>query len=462
MIFRETNHHDILYERGERDIIRIVTIMNLPFLLRLRRHIITNYYVKRYYSSLLKSQFWSQDELRNLQTEKCKHIIKTAVESVPFYKHLAKEIDFSRFSLDVLGMLPVVSKEVIRNSPEKFISKHVDISRAYWSHTSGSSGKPFHFVLPLNTSDAYEEMMASRAWTMGKNYQYSLGDPVISLRSYAPKEGEPLYKVRKNIWYLSAFDLNKKNLDEYLTVIKRSQAKIIRGYASSLYIFTLLLKENNVQIPQIQSLVTSSENMLPHFRETIESFWGINVLDWYGQNERTVTVQQCSYGNYHNNDEYGYIELDNHNQIIVTSLNNDAMPFIRYATGDIAIPIPEKIICPCGRGLSIPFAGIDGRSDDILIKPDGTRVPTANIYTAMQTIEEISQFKICQNKDFSLTVTLVGNSYLDERVFNKVRLSLVPRVGNLTMRFEAVDEIIRDRKTGKIKTVESLIHKITE
>lgn len=433
--------------------------MGLPFLFRLRRHVFTKYYVKRYYSSLLASQYLSSDELRNLQTEKCKHIVKTAVRTVPFYKHLEKEINFSRFNLDVLNMMPIINKEMMRSEPEKFISNKVNSANAYWSHTSGSSGKPFHFILPLNTSDAFEEMMSARAWTMGKKYQYSLGDPVISLRSYAPKQGEPLFKVRKNIWYLSAFDLNKKNLDEYLAVIKRSQSKIIRGYASSLYIFTLLLKENNVHIPQIQSLVTSSENMLPHFRETIESFWGISVLDWYGQNERTVTVQQCSYGNYHNNDEYGYIELDSQNQIIVTSLNNDAMPFIRYATGDIAIPVKDKKVCPCGRGLSIPFAGIDGRSDDILVKPDGTRVPTANIYTAMQTIEEISQFRICQNKDFSLTITLIGNTYLDDNIFNKVRLSLIPRVGELTMHFESVDQIHRDRKTGKIKTVESLIHK---
>lgn len=448
-------------ERGK-DIVRIVTIMNLPFLLRLRRHISTGYYVKRHYSSLLKSQFWSVDELNYLQTKKCKHIVETAVQTVPFYLHLKKEIDFSRFTLDTLTMFPVVNKEIMRSNPEKFLSQKVNPARAYWSHTSGSSGKPFHFVLPLDTSDAFEEIVSSRAWTMGKDYQYSLGDPVISLRSYAPKQGEPLFKVRKNIWYLSAFDLNKKNLDEYLSVIKRSQSKIIRGYASSLYIFTLLLKENNVHIPQIQSLVTSSENMLPHFREAIESYWGINVLDWYGQNERTVTVQQCAYGNYHNNDEYGYIELDDNNQIIVTSLNNDAMPFIRYATGDIAIPIEKKVICPCGRGLGVPFSGIDGRSDDILIKPDGTRVPTANIYTAMQTIEEISQFRICQNKNLSLTVTLVGNTELNNEVFHKVRLALIPRVGELEMYFDSVKEIPRDRKTGKIKTVESLINKTIE
>lgn len=435
--------------------------MELPVHLRLRRHLMTKLYFAKYYKLFMQSQFYSADELHHIQIQKFKKIAKEAIDYVPFYKSLAKEINFTHFTLDELKKFPIVNKDLMRSRVNDFISGRVNTEKAYWSHTSGSSGKPFHFVLPLDTSDAFEDIVAARAWSMGEHYSYRPNDPIISLRSYAPKTNEPLYRKRNNIWYLSAFDLNKKNLEDYISIISQSKAKLIRGYASSIYIFTLLLEENNVKIDQIQSLVTSSENMLPHFREKIESYWGIKVLDWYGQNERTITVQQCSHGNYHNNDEYGLIELDERNQIIATSLNNNTMPFIRYATGDIAIPLLDGVLknCPCGRGLSIPFRGIDGRSDDILIKNDGTRVPTANIYTAMQTIEELSQFCITQEKDKSLTITLVGNKELDNEIFNRVRTALTPRVGNLDMNFNVTKEITRNKKTGKIKAVESLISK---
>lgn len=413
----------------------------------------------RHYNSFMQSQFLSSDELHHIQEQRLRNIIKVALEKVPYYQILSKEINPEGFRIEDLQLFPIVSKEIMRNRLVDFISTNINQQSAYWSHTSGSSGKPFHFVLPLDTSDAYEDVVAARAWSMGKEYSYRPTDPIISLRSYAPKEGEPLFKRRKNVWYVSAFDINKKNLDEYLSVITKSGAKLIRGYASSIYIFTLLLQENNIRLNQIKSLVTSSENMLPHFRNVIETYWGVRVLDWYGQNERTVTVQQCSFGNYHNNDEYGYLELDHNNQIIATSLNNNAMPFIRYATGDIAMPVHDRKKCPCGRGLSIPFSGINGRSDDILIKPDGTKVPTANIYTAMQVIEEISQFKITQERDSSLTITLVGNRNLDKEIFIRVKSALIPRVGNLTMNFIIKDAIERDLKTGKVKTVESLIDK---
>lgn len=75
------------------------------------------------------------------------------------------------------------------------------------------------------------------------------------------------------------------------------------------------------------------------------------------------------------------------------------MPFIRYNTNDKAIPLDKPIeTCPCGRYLSIPFKGIEGRSDDILIKDDGTMIPSINIYTLMHELDFVKQFQIIQQK----------------------------------------------------------------
>lgn len=412
---------------------------------------------KLHYSSYMKSQFYSKEELKNIQVNKLRHIAQEAIQNVPFYQNLKSNVNFNSFTLEELTKFPIVSKDIIRNNPDLFISTKINKKRAQWSHTSGSSGKPFHFIVPDN-SDSIENIMAARAWSMGSSYQYHPGDAVISLRSYAPKEGQPLLRRKGNYWYLSAFDMNKQNLDFYLNTIEESGAKIIRGYASSLYIFSLLLKENNIKIKQVKTLITSSESILPQYRQTIENHWGIKVLDWYGQNERTITVQQCSHGNYHNNDEYGIIELDENNQIIATSLINDVMPFIRYATSDIAVrldSIPQK--CPCNRNLSIPFKEIDGRADDILIKPDNTKIPTANMYTAMQVFETIKQFHIIQKTDKSLHIKLVGYSVISEVEIQQIKHALSLRVGELPMTIEIVDEIERNRTTGKIKAIETLI-----
>ncbi len=138
--------------------------------------------------------------------------------------------------------------------------------------------------------------MMLRAWSMNTAYDYTVFiDLCVVLRSFSPKVGEPPFKVDKilNYWYLSPYDINQKNLDIYLSVFKQSKAKLLRGYPSSIYILTLLLKENNIQVPQIKTLFTSSENLVPHYKKVIQEYWQIPLIDWYGQNERTVTVQIC-------------------------------------------------------------------------------------------------------------------------------------------------------------------------
>ena len=127
------------------------------------------------------------------------------------------------------------------------------------------------------------------------------------------------------------------------------------------------------------------------------------------------------------------------------------MPFIRYNTGDKAIALDGKApICPCGRHLSIPFKGIEGRSDDILIKDDGTAIPTANVSTAMKNFSDLRQFQIIQDKDRSITLKVVLDNDSSQYV-NLIASEVYRRLGNIKLNIEKVPQIGRDMKTGKIK-----------
>jgi len=405
---------------------------------------------KKYSKEYQEFQWKTKAESTNIQTEKLKKILSIAVKTVPFYKNLNLNIDFENFTLNELNKFPIVDKKVIRENFKDFCSTQY---HGKLSHTSGSTGNPFEFKI-TEESDVFEDLTKFRAWGMGKEYIYKKNDPIIVLRSYSPKENEPLIKVSKstNYWYLSPFHINKENLDLYIDFMKQSNAKIMRGYPSSIYIFTLLLKENNIKLPQIKTLITSSETLLPMYRETIEKYWELPVLDWYGQNERTVTVQQCWAGNYHNNDDYGIVEVDEDNNIIASSLNNFAMPFIRYNTNDKAIPLGKSIeTCPCGRHLSVPFQAIEGRSDDILIKDDGTMIPSINIYTLMHELDFVKQFQIIQQKNNSMVVKVVG--HINNENLMKLEDGMKKRLGNINLIIEVVENIERDMKTGKIKTI---------
>ena len=128
------------------------------------------------------------------------------------------------------------------------------------------------------------------------------------------------------------------------------------------------------------------------------------------------------------------------------------MPFIRYNTGDKAIPLDSKVsICPCGRHLSIPFKGIEGRSDDILIKDDKTSIPSINIYTIMHQLDFIKQFQIIQSKNTDVLINVIGE--LDDSKKLLLSNSIRDRLGSVDIKINVVDEIKRDLSTGKIKTI---------
>lgn len=417
-------------------------------------------YAMAMFNPIMNIKNKSKEEIAKLQEKRLKRILWVATKKVPFYKDYNSKIDFKNFSLNELNKLPIIDKDIIRSNPTAFIREDKSLKRISWKSTSGSSGKPFR-VAKSYFSDAHELILGYRAWSFGKN-DYKLRSPAVVLRSFSPKEGEKIYKIDhlRNFWYLSPYHINKEFLSEILKTFRNSNAKVLKGYPSSIYILTLLLKKEGVNISSIKTIITSSEMMLPLYRKTIESFWKIKVLDWYGQNERTVTVQQCDGGVYHNNDDYGIIEIDEEQNIIATSVLNNIMPLIRYNTKDKAIPYnktKKTKKCTCGSELSIPFSGIIGRADDIIFKQDGTPIPTINFYTMMDSLDRVKQFLITQEKDYSIYMQVSENSPIDYKYLKKIEAGIKQRVGDFPIQIKIVDEIERDKKTDKLKIIESKV-----
>ncbi len=411
---------------------------------------------KSQFRNTINIPYQDKEKIDNIKLDKLKNILNYAINNIPYYKDII--IDNDNFTINELYKFPIVNKKIIQNNFKLFLPKSNKIIReSINSHTSGSTGLPFHFHVPKN-SYTIENLFMFRAWYL--TGVYKLGDPVINLRSYSPKSGENywIFDKENNFIYLSAFHINGNTINEYVDIINKSGSKILRGYPSSIYIFSIEIEKANLNLTNIEAVITSSETLLPVYKNKIQDILKVPIFDWYGLNERLITVQQCVNGNYHNNDDYGIIEIGNDNHIIGTSLYNDVMPFIRYDTLDIAInkEIPYK--CNCGINFSIPFQGIEGRSDDLLYKFDNTPIPTVNLYTALYEIEEISQFKLVQLENKSLELYIVLSKNCKNINTEKISQIFINRLGPLSINIKTVDFIERNLKTGKIKTFESKVN----
>src|SRR6202040_3103570 len=100
----------------------------------------------------------------------------------------------------------------------------------------------------------------------------------------------------------------------------------------------------------------------------------------YGMAEIVAAASECESGSLHQWPEVGRIEVlhDDSDEraeggggrLSCTGLLNADMPLVRYAIGDRGALVASDPVCRCGRALA-RLAAIDGRSDDVILTPDG-------------------------------------------------------------------------------------------
>jgi phenylacetate-CoA ligase len=122
--------------------------------------------------------------------------------------------------------------------------------------------------------------------------------------------------------------------------------------------------------------------VLPRARELVAERLGAKLAGIYSCEEIGFIATQCpDTPGYHIVAENTHVELLRDDgrpaspgeigQVVVTGLYNYAMPFIRYAIGDVAIAAEGP--CACGRGLPV-LAQILGRTRNAFVFEDGKRV----------------------------------------------------------------------------------------
>jgi phenylacetate-CoA ligase len=93
-------------------------------------------------------------------------------------------------------------------------------------------------------------------------------------------------------------------------------------------------------------------------------------------------------------------------EVVVTDLHNRAMPFIRYANGDVA-SFAAGGTCPCGRTLP-RLAEVEGRVTETLTDAAGNRVNGLVFNVIIAHLHDaIREFQVVQRRDRSITLRVV-------------------------------------------------------
>jgi phenylacetate-CoA ligase len=91
-------------------------------------------------------------------------------------------------------------------------------------------------------------------------------------------------------------------------------------------------------------------------------------------------------------------------EIVITRLDNFAMPFIRYRVGDLGVMASSS--CECGRSLPL-LQKIEGRIQDAIVTNDGRIVSGLFFAHMMKDCPEVKEFQVHQLSMGRLLIVIV-------------------------------------------------------
>ena len=304
-------------------------------------------------------------EIKAFQEDKLRELITYVSEKSPYYRRVFRNYKISPSgvnSIEDLAKLPVTTKEDLQQFNDDFFcvpkSKIIDFVT-----TSGTLGEPvtvgltdkdldrlaYNEAISFACADVKEEDILQLTTTMDRRFMAGLAY-FLGVR----KLGAGIIRVGAGIPELQ-WDSILKFKPTYLIVVPSFLLKLIQ-YAEA----------NNIDVnaSEIKGAICIGEALrnqdfsLNILAEKIKAKWDIELYSTYASTEMSTAFTECSeQQGGHQHPELIIIEiLDEDNQpvaggeegeLVITTLGVEAMPLLRFKTGDIVTAHTSN--CNCGR-----------------------------------------------------------------------------------------------------------------
>ena len=420
------------------------------------------------YEKLNRSMHQATNNLIALQEVSLGELLNHANNHVPFYKSFFHDQGIAPDDVSISNlsrMLPVVKKNDIKNAPEKYISSYFKKNQLTNIHTSGTTGAP---LVVCATKDSIQKNYAfflrflnMAGFVRGQSSATFAGRIILP-----PAQTQPPFwrsnRMMNNVLF-SSYHLSDLTIPAYIQELERINVKLIDSYPSAIFAIAHYINKNSIRHKiRPKAIITSSETLQEHQRQSIETAFKCKVYDQYGSAEMVAFISQCSRGTYHINPEYGIVEVLDDNQqpvgygvpgrLVCTGFLNYAMPLIRYDTGDSAILSKRK--CECG--LNFPVVeSILGRKDDLLITPSGKMV--GRLDPVFKGLAHIKETQIIQESIDKISVNIVKEQGFVDDIAETLKKELKRRMGDDVEISIVYVESIPRTKSGKFRSVISHI-----
>ena len=422
------------------------------------------------------SQWLPTQKIREYQEERLRSLINHAYHHVHFYRDLFDERGLTPDdvrTIEDLLKLPIIDKSMVReNIFFGLMSDNHDKGDLQKVTTSGSTGEPFFTFLE-------KHQVEMRIAATARSFEwcgYRFGDRQLRLwhkhlaLDWSQIMREVIDAKLTRRAFIPAYEMDANGLAEFMSTIDRVKPVFIDGYAESFNFIAKYLQSRSWSGHKPKAIMTSGQMLPDASRRIIEEAFGCKVFDKYGAREfgGGLSYECEEHNGHHVVAECAIVEIIKDGrpappgeigELVITELNNFAVPLIRYRLGDLAAQVDNSKPCRCGRGL--PRIGpIEGRIQSIIIGTNNRSVPGtffARLFSGHEHI--VKQFQVTQEKAGAITITIVKGPLFSETALQTIQREIYKHLGDDVSITTTYADIIKLGRTGKrhhsFSTVES-------
>ncbi|MUT64893.1 AMP-binding protein [Paenibacillus sp. NEAU-GSW1] len=278
------------------------------------------------------------------------------VSASPFYR---SKFPDGLDHIEAFGSIPITTKAELRNAS---ITDILAVDRALISHyheSSGTTGQPSSSWFTRNDiirNAAQINLSGIRLQDTDMvliRFPYALFLPAFLIQ-------EASYQMNASIIHASSRN-NVTTYPKILQLMSTLGVTIFAGLPRELELLaeTARLLDYSIpaQFPSLRAIWVAGELLSPKRKLHLEQLWGVPVYNLFGSTETGNIAVMCEEGNLHYSEDEFYIEVleEDHRspkptgergRAIITTLQHEASPLLRYENGDIVSIQPSQ--CACG------------------------------------------------------------------------------------------------------------------
>jgi phenylacetate-CoA ligase len=356
----------------------------------------------------------SRAEIEAHVSRRLSGLVQFAAERVPYYRDLfqREEIDPREVrSREDLPRLPVLEKEVLRETPERLRPEDAREDRLYPLRTSGTLG--WQVTTWYDLPALWES--AGRLQRQ-RDHQARLVDPKLArqpklyviLPDGTPTRLERLYREQLLVPARSQSSVVMsvhEPIPRVLARIREVRPRIIATYGTVLEALAWHLREHDpgAELPFV--FTYSSDMCSPWALEALEHRHGARVLSSYVTGETRCLAYSCAHRRLlHLTEDLGLVRVcteagedleEGVGQVIVTNLFNRQTVLINYRLGDLVAVTRER--CACGTEVRC-LQRVEGRTDDLVVRPDGELVSPCAVLGVQRATPGVARFQFVQEE----------------------------------------------------------------